>query len=141
MARELMRRADQESAADGGNEMIAAEFLWGAFAHCLITVAQNEGLPHDSHGAFSRIAQHLDAAQGGNERNGIPMPHRHQREITMPADLTVRRLSRSSTARLDRDDTAPSAACSCSRRPGFARSAARRCDMDNTGVAGVTPRC
>ena len=39
MARELMRRADQESAADGGNEMIAAEFLWGAFAHCLITVA------------------------------------------------------------------------------------------------------
>ena len=29
MARELMRRADQESAADGGNEMIAAEFLWG----------------------------------------------------------------------------------------------------------------
>ena len=56
MARELMRRADQESAADGGNEMIATEFLWGAFAHCLITVAQNEGLPHDSHGAFSRIA-------------------------------------------------------------------------------------
>ena len=41
MARELMRRADQESAADGGNEMIAAEFLWGAFVHCLITVAQN----------------------------------------------------------------------------------------------------
>ena len=34
MARELMRRADQESAADGGNEMIAAEFLWGALAHC-----------------------------------------------------------------------------------------------------------
>ena len=49
MARELMRRADQES-GDGGNEMIAAEFLWGALAHCLITVAQNEGLPHDSHG-------------------------------------------------------------------------------------------
>ena len=67
MARELMRRADQESAADGGNEMIAAEFLWGALAHCLITVAQNEGLPHDSHGAFSRIAQHLDGTQGGNE--------------------------------------------------------------------------
>ena len=66
MARELMRRADQES-GDGGNEMIAAEFLWGAFAHCLITVALNEMLPHDSHGAFKRIAQHLDAAQGGNK--------------------------------------------------------------------------
>ena len=39
-------------------------------------------------------------------------------------------------------DTAPSAAYICSGRPpGFARSAARRCDMDNTGVAGVTPRC
>ena len=66
MARELIERADQES-SDGGNEMIAAELLWGAFAHCLIAAAQNQGLPHDSHGAFKRIAQHLDAAQGGNK--------------------------------------------------------------------------
>ena len=66
MARELVDRADKES-GNGGNEMIAAEFLWGAFAHCLITVAQNEGLPHDSHRAFGRIAQRLDAVQGGNE--------------------------------------------------------------------------
>ena len=66
MARELMRRANQES-SDGGNEMIAAELLWGAFAHCLVATAQNLGLPHDSHGAFKRVAQHLDAAQGGNK--------------------------------------------------------------------------
>lgn len=66
MARELIRRANQES-QDGGNEMVAAEFLWGAFAHCLITVTQNEGLPHDSHGAFRRIVQHMDASQGGNK--------------------------------------------------------------------------
>lgn len=65
MARELIRRANQEPQG-GGSEMIAAEFLWGAFAHCLIAVAQNERLPHDSHRAFSRIAQHMDAAQGGN---------------------------------------------------------------------------
>ena len=65
MARELIRRANQEPQG-GGSEMIAAEFLWGAFAHCLIAVAQNERLPHDSHGAFSRIAQHMDAALGGN---------------------------------------------------------------------------
>ena len=65
MARELLRRADRES-RDGGSEIIAAEFLWGAFAHCLITVALNDGLPHDSHGAFQRIAYHLDTAQGGN---------------------------------------------------------------------------
>ena len=64
-ARELIRRADEES-TDGGNERIAAEFLWGAFAHCLITVAQNEGLPHDSHGAFRMIARHMDAAQDSN---------------------------------------------------------------------------
>ena len=44
MARELVSRADEES-RHGGNEMIAAEFLWGAFAHCLITVALNEKLP------------------------------------------------------------------------------------------------
>ena len=65
MARDLMRRADEES-GDGGNEMIAAEFLWGAFAHCLITLALIGRLPHDSHGAFQRITQHLDTTQGGN---------------------------------------------------------------------------
>ena len=64
-ARELMRRADQEW-QHGGNDMIAAELLWGAFAHCLITVALNEGLPHDSHGAFRRITQRLDNIHGGN---------------------------------------------------------------------------
>ena len=65
-ARELIRRADEES-TDGGNERIAAEFLWGAFAHCLVIIALNEGLHHNSHGAFKRIAQHLDATQGGND--------------------------------------------------------------------------
>ena len=34
MARELVDRADNES-KNGGNEMVAAELLWGAFAHCL----------------------------------------------------------------------------------------------------------
>jgi len=29
-------------------------------------VALNEGLPHDSHGAFRRIAQRLDNIQGDN---------------------------------------------------------------------------
>ena len=43
-ARELMRRAEEEW-QHGGNDMIAAELLWGAFAHCLITVALNDNLP------------------------------------------------------------------------------------------------
>ena len=64
-ARELTERADEES-RNGGNELIAAEFLWGAFAHCLIGIALNQGLAHDSHGTFERIARHLDAAQGSN---------------------------------------------------------------------------
>ena len=64
-ARELMRRAGAEW-QHGGNDMIAAELLWGAFAHCLITVALNENLSHDSHGTFRRIAQQLDKAHGDN---------------------------------------------------------------------------
>lgn len=60
MARELMLRAEMEQ-RPGGNELVAAEFLWGAFAHCLIAVAQNEGLPHDSHRAFSNVAKELAA--------------------------------------------------------------------------------
>ena len=66
MAQGLIQRAEEES-SNGGNELIAAEFLWGAFAHCLIIVSLNEGLPHDSHGAFRRIAQNMDATQGSNE--------------------------------------------------------------------------
>jgi hypothetical protein len=65
MAQELTERAEEE-ARNGGNELVAAEFLWGAFAHCLITIALNEGLPRDSHGAFQAIARYLDAALGGN---------------------------------------------------------------------------
>lgn len=65
-ARELTRRAQEESTR-GGNHRIAAEFLWGAFAHCLIAIALNEQIPHDSHGAFRNIAQRMDAVQGGNQ--------------------------------------------------------------------------
>ena len=64
-AQELRKRADEES-RDGGNELVAAELLWGAFAHCLIAVAMNEGLPEGSHGAFRAVARRLDAAQDGN---------------------------------------------------------------------------
>lgn len=53
-----MARADEERRT-GGNEVIAAELLWGAFAHCLITVAQNEGLSHNSHEEFRLIAEQL----------------------------------------------------------------------------------
>ena len=64
-AQELSQRAEEES-REGGNELVAAELFWGAFAHCLITIALNEGLLRDSHGAFQAIARYLDAALGGN---------------------------------------------------------------------------
>ena len=48
----------------GGNELVAAEFLWGAFAHCIITVAQNEGMPHNSHDDLRQVAEHLTLLQG-----------------------------------------------------------------------------
>ena len=65
MARDLARRAEEET-RDGGNELIAAELLWGAFAHCLITAALTVGQPCDSHRAFRAAAQRLDDAQGSN---------------------------------------------------------------------------
>ena len=62
MAQYLTARAGTEFQT-GGNQFVAAEFLWGAFAHCLIAVAQNEGLPHDSHGSFRHIARVLATKQ------------------------------------------------------------------------------
>ena len=57
-----MARAEMEL-GNGGNDLVAAEFLWGAFAHCLIAVAQNEGLPHNSHEALRQIGQRLSTSQ------------------------------------------------------------------------------
>ncbi len=55
-------RAEQELRS-GGNGLVAAELLWGAFAHCLIARSLIEGLPHNSHEDFRRIAQQLAASQ------------------------------------------------------------------------------
>ena len=57
-----MARASAERQV-GGNQFVAAELLWGAFAHCLITVAQNEGLPHNSHEELRQVAEQLAISQ------------------------------------------------------------------------------
>ena len=44
-------RMGRDGTSDGGNQFVAAELLWRALAHCLITIAMNEGVPHDSGGA------------------------------------------------------------------------------------------
>lgn len=106
-ATELVRRAHEES-TNGGNERIAAELLWGAFAHCLIAVAQNEELPHDSHGAFRTIARHMDAAQDSNDwrsRLGAAENlHHHFYHGDLPAQelRTHRRRTREGTLELCR---------------------------------------
>ncbi len=66
MAQELTVRADEEFRS-GGNLLVAAELLWGAFAHCLIAVAINESLAHNSHEEFRIVARHL-ANSLGQER-------------------------------------------------------------------------
>ena len=69
--RELVRRADEGTGAVG-KHLVAAEFLQGVFAHCPITVALNDGLPHDSHGVFRRAAPHPDNVLAHSElRSGF----------------------------------------------------------------------
>ena len=46
----------------GGNQLVAAELLWGAFAHCLISRALDAGMPHNSHEGFRQIAEQLATA-------------------------------------------------------------------------------
>ena len=65
MARELARRADEETRGRRQRDG-CRRTLVGTFAHCLFTVALKAGLPHDSHGAFRKIARRMDAAQGSN---------------------------------------------------------------------------
>ena len=62
MAQEFAIRADREL-QNGGNQLVAAELLWGAFAHCLIAMALNEGMAHNSHEDFRRVAYRLAEAQ------------------------------------------------------------------------------
>ena len=65
-ARLLLDRAHHDL-TPGGNQMIAAELLWGAFAHCLISAALTATQPHDSHGSLVNIARHLDSTHTTNK--------------------------------------------------------------------------
>jgi len=76
--------------------------MWGAFCHCLITVALNSGLLHDSHGAFRYIAQQMDSTGGGNTwrpRFGVAERlHRHLYHGDIPARLVRAYMWRTSEA-------------------------------------------
>lgn len=100
-ARELLERAHQESTG-GGDDLLAAEMMWGAFCHCLITVALNNGLPHDSHGAFRHVAQQLDATGRRNtwrtRFGAAERLHRHFYHGDVPAKLLQAYMQRASNA-------------------------------------------
>ena len=41
----------------GGNTMAAAELLWGALAHGLITIAEVNGWSYEGHQGYRQVAQ------------------------------------------------------------------------------------
>ena len=60
---ELMERSHEEFNS-GGNTMIAAELLWGAYAQLSLAVAELRGWPALSHGAYRNTAKNLRDLQG-----------------------------------------------------------------------------
>ena len=79
-ANELVRRYQQEN-EPGGNSMVAAEMLWGAFAHALIAVANEKGWHYDSHGALKRaslrLAQEQNRSMWANDFASAERLHSH----------------------------------------------------------------
>ena len=55
---ELVERSNEEFNT-GGNTMIAAELLWGAYAQLSLAVAELRGWPALSHGAYRNTATNL----------------------------------------------------------------------------------
>ena len=63
---ELMERSNQEF-NPGGNTMIAAELLWGAYAQLSLAVAELKGWPALSHGTYRNTATKLRELQGSEQ--------------------------------------------------------------------------
>ena len=60
---EFQERSDQEFNS-GGNTMIAAELLWGAYAQLSLAVAELRGWSATGHSAYKNTATHLRNSQG-----------------------------------------------------------------------------
>ena len=56
---EFIRRSDEEF-DDGGNNLIAAELLWGAVAHGLIAIAEINGWRCEGHRGYQAVSVQLD---------------------------------------------------------------------------------
>lgn len=60
---EFLERSNEEFNY-GGNTMIAAELLWGAYAQLSLAVAELRGWPALGHGAYRNTATNLRDLQG-----------------------------------------------------------------------------
>ncbi len=60
IARRFLDKSHREFA--DGDELNGAELLWGAAAHALIAVAQENGWQYDSHGALRNVAIRLETS-------------------------------------------------------------------------------
>ena len=60
---ELLERSNEEFNR-GGNTMIAAELLWGAYAQLSLALAELRGWPASGHGAYRNTATNLRDLQG-----------------------------------------------------------------------------
>ena len=56
---EFIRRSDEEFDG-GGNNLIAAELLWGAVAHGLIAIAEINGWRCEGHRGYRAVSVQLD---------------------------------------------------------------------------------
>ena len=63
---EFLERSNQEFNT-GGNTMIAAELLWGAYAQLSLAVAELRGWPTLSHGTYRNTAINLRDLQGSEQ--------------------------------------------------------------------------
>lgn len=60
---ELLERSNEEFNT-GGNTMIAAELLWGAYAQLSLAMAELRGWPAFGHGAYRNTASNLRDLRG-----------------------------------------------------------------------------
>ena len=70
---EFIRRSDEEF-DDGGNNLIAAELLWGAVAHGLIAIAEINGWRCEGHRGYQAVSVQLDEHSPPGPCDQIPQP-------------------------------------------------------------------
>ena len=74
---EFIRRSDEEFDG-GGNNLIAAELLWGAVAHGLIAIAEINGWRCEGHRGYRAVSVQLDEHSPPGPGRTSQSPHSRQ---------------------------------------------------------------